>query len=84
MARVSSGVRVCSVRSWRSPRPRPQEATDTVRNRVRDLVVQTTAESTPGEVWLVRPDAHLAWRGPAGSAALRHWLDAALAHGTVR
>jgi 4,5-epoxidase len=37
-----------------------------------------------GEVWLVRPDAHLAWRGPPGPTALGRWLDAALRHGHVR
>jgi 4,5-epoxidase len=37
-----------------------------------------------GEVWLVRPDAHLAWRGAAGPPGLERWLGAALRHGGVR
>jgi 4,5-epoxidase len=37
----------------------------------------TPAAGTPRDAWLVRPDAHLAWRGtdPAGA---RRWLAAAL------
>jgi hypothetical protein len=34
-----------------------------------------------GEVWLVRPDAHLAWRGRPDTSALRRWLEGALQHG---
>ncbi|BCJ39274.1 oxygenase [Actinocatenispora thailandica] len=34
------------------------------------------------DVWLVRPDAHLAWRGkPTEAAALTRWLDDALLRG---
>lgn len=43
-----------------------------------DAVAQLTPTSrAPRDVWLVRPDAHLAWRGtdPAGA---RRWLAAAL------
>ncbi|PZG20476.1 hypothetical protein C1I95_09525 [Micromonospora craterilacus] len=31
-----------------------------------------------GEVWLIRPDAHLAWRGQSGADGPGRWLDAAL------
>ncbi|MUL41772.1 oxygenase [Streptomonospora sp. PA3] len=34
-----------------------------------------------GEVWLVRPDAHLAWRGRPGPAEPGRWLEAALRRG---
>ncbi|WP_349497443.1 FAD-dependent monooxygenase [Crossiella sp. CA-258035] len=47
-------------------------------DRVHDLVC---AEVPAGQVWLVRPDAHLAWRGDPGSGGLRRWLDTALRHG---
>lgn len=33
---------------------------------------------------LVRPDAHLAWKGGADPQAIGHWLDAALRYGRVR
>ncbi|WP_024804135.1 FAD-dependent monooxygenase [Nocardia sp. BMG51109] len=37
------------------------------------------------DVWLVRPDAHLAWRGTLrASPRLDRWLDDALRHGTAR
>ena len=34
-----------------------------------------------GNVLLVRPDAHLGWRGPADPEALDRWLTAMLRHG---
>lgn len=34
-----------------------------------------------GEVWLVRPDGHLAWRGQPDSPDLGQWLESALRHG---
>lgn len=36
-----------------------------------------------GDVLLVRPDAHLAWRGRPDAIRLGRWLDAALNHGRV-
>ena len=37
------------------------------------------------EAMLIRPDAHLAWRGsPADGAGLDHWLATALSSGSVR
>ncbi|MFV8170702.1 FAD-dependent oxidoreductase [Mycolicibacterium peregrinum] len=37
------------------------------------------------DAMLVRPDAHLAWRGsPADEAGLDHWLETALSSGSVR
>ncbi|MGO1056109.1 FAD-dependent monooxygenase [Crossiella sp. CA198] len=47
-------------------------------DRVHGLVC---AEVPAGQVWLVRPDAHLAWRGEPGSGGLERWLDTALRHG---
>ncbi|WP_203856067.1 FAD-dependent monooxygenase [Plantactinospora mayteni] len=35
------------------------------------------------EVWLIRPDAHLAWRGQSGADGPGRWLDAALQQGRV-
>lgn len=40
-------------------------------------------EGRPGEVWLVRPDAHLAWRGQ-DPANLGRWLTTALKTGRTR
>jgi 4,5-epoxidase len=34
-----------------------------------------------GEIMLVRPDAHLGWRGPADSDALDRWLTSVTHHG---
>ena len=36
------------------------------------------------EAMLVRPDAHLAWRGRPEDGGLRDWLTAGLRHGTTR
>ncbi|WP_158896081.1 FAD-dependent monooxygenase [Amycolatopsis anabasis] len=44
----------------------------------------TLADVRPGEVWLVRPDAHLAWRGAPEAGGLARWLDHALRTGRVR
>ena len=48
--------------------------------------VVTLAPTRPStdDVMLVRPDAHLAWRGRSGSAELGHWLESALQHGRSR
>ncbi len=49
-----------------------------------DLVaVLAGREATTRELLLVRPDAHLAWRGSADPAALRRWLCSALMRGQV-
>jgi hypothetical protein len=36
------------------------------------------------EVWLVRPDAHLAWRGRPASGGLTQWLQGALQDGRAQ
>ena len=41
----------------------------------------TTLAADHGEVMLVRPDAHLAWRGDADPGALDRWLTAMARHG---
>lgn len=42
------------------------------------------ARRAAGEVWLVRPDAHLAWRGQPGSPGFERWLEGALRYGHAR
>jgi 2-polyprenyl-6-methoxyphenol hydroxylase-like FAD-dependent oxidoreductase len=42
------------------------------------------ARKAAGEVWLVRPDSHLAWRGQPDSPELGQWLEGALRHGNTR
>jgi 4,5-epoxidase len=42
------------------------------------------AQAAAGEAWLVRPDAHLAWRGRPDSPDLGRWLEGALRHGRAR
>jgi 2-polyprenyl-6-methoxyphenol hydroxylase-like FAD-dependent oxidoreductase len=55
------------------------------RKRLGDHVVVLTNSGQPAdEVWLVRPDAHLAWRGRPDSGGLERWLDNALQQGRVR
>jgi aromatic ring hydroxylase-like protein len=51
--------------------------------RLSDFLVELTPlDGDPGEMILVRPDAHLAWRGRSDdSAALGRWLEGALRHG---
>ena len=41
-------------------------------------------QALSGEVWLVRPDAHLAWRGQPDSPDLGRWLEGTLRHGRAR
>jgi 4,5-epoxidase len=41
-------------------------------------------QALSGEVWLVRPDAHLAWRGQPDSPDLGRWLEGALRHGRAK
>jgi 4,5-epoxidase len=47
-------------------------------DRVTTLVADHAAN---GEVMLVRPDAHLGWRGRADPDALDRWLTAVTRHG---
>jgi len=49
-----------------------------------DVVTLTPESQRHGEVWLVRPDAHLAWRGRPESGSLDRWLENALRHGRAR
>lgn len=60
------------------PETGAEECVSTAQRWLGDRVVPLrSAEGRPGEVWLVRPDAHLAWRGqdPAG---LARWLTGTL------
>ena len=41
-------------------------------------------QAMAGEVWLVRPDGHLAWRGRPDPAGLGRWLEGALRRGHAR
>ena len=59
-------------------------ATGTVSTRLGPVAALASPEPRDGEAWLVRPDAHLAWRGPAESPELQRWLTAALEQGSVR
>ena len=72
-------------------------AVDTARQWLGDhfSVLERTVGSIPGpygkkvralagEVWLVRPDAHLAWRGQPDSPDLGQWLEGALRRGHAR
>lgn len=52
--------------------------------RLGNITALTSPQPRDGEVWLIRPDAHLAWRGSAKSPLLQRWLADALDHGTVR
>jgi 2-polyprenyl-6-methoxyphenol hydroxylase-like FAD-dependent oxidoreductase len=48
------------------------------------LMELSPLDGVSGEVMLVRPDAHLAWRGRADdSDGLERWLESALRHGRV-
>ena len=62
----------------------PAAVVDGVEERLGRVAVLTGPGPRVGEVWLVRPDAHLAWRGPVGAPGLRRWLCSALERGTVR
>jgi 4,5-epoxidase len=47
-----------------------------------DQVTTLIADHDPdGQLMLVRPDAHLGWRGRADPAALDRWLTAVTRHG---
>jgi len=63
----------------------PTPAIDVARTVLGDRVVALRCD-TPreGDVWLVRPDSHLAWRGPAASEDLHRWLKKAVGQGSVR
>ncbi|KAA5833617.1 FAD-dependent monooxygenase [Saccharopolyspora hirsuta] len=45
-----------------------------------DAAVHLTPAHPRDEIWLVRPDAHLAWRG-TNAAELAHWLETTLRTG---
>ncbi|MQA83819.1 MAG: FAD-dependent oxidoreductase [Streptosporangiales bacterium] len=53
----------------------------TAADRLGEYVTPLTRTSRFDEVWLVRPDAHLAWRGRPYPAGLERWLEGALRHG---
>lgn len=48
------------------------------------VVTLVPTRPSTDDVMLVRPDAHLAWRGRPGSADLGNWLESALQHGRSR
>ncbi|MGH3979008.1 MAG: FAD-dependent monooxygenase [Pseudonocardiaceae bacterium] len=54
------------------------------RRRLGDYVTVLFSEGRRDEVRLVRPDAHLAWRGRPDSRGLDRWLDSALRQGRAR
>lgn len=61
----------------------PKDAGDgpakAARDRLEDFVGTLERVDGRDDVWLIRPDAHLAWRGrPADVAGLRRWLEDAL------
>lgn len=61
----------------------PGQDIDSAERRLGDYVGRLTYEGD--DMMLVRPDAHLAWRGePAAVADLTHWLTAALETGRTR
>ena len=64
------------------PRSGGTDSVAAARKRLGDHVVTLTVpDNKASEVWLVRPDAHMAWRGRRDPAALGRWLDNALQHG---
>lgn len=66
------------------PETGTNDCVSTVQRRLGEHVVPLRfAEGRPGEVWLVRPDAHLAWRGQ-DPASLGRWLTDALENGGTR
>ena len=60
-----------------TPAEGADEHLDQARKRLDDGVVALTGAQRR-DVWLVRPDAHLAWRGHSAPARLGEWLDDAL------
>ncbi|WP_425402690.1 hypothetical protein [Glycomyces tenuis] len=55
------------------------------RKRLGEVVALTPEDGERRDIWLVRPDAHLAWRGgPEAAPRLGRWLEGALRHGTAR
>jgi 4,5-epoxidase len=45
------------------------------------MITLVADRDSSGEIMLVRPDAHLGWRGRAGPGALDRWLTAMARHG---
>lgn len=67
------------------PRGGAADSATAVRERLGDHVdTLTAADESVSEVWLVRPDAHLAWRGRPDPARLGRSLDNALQYGRGR
>jgi 4,5-epoxidase len=65
------------------PGARPSRCIEVAREHLGDRVGVLTYDGA--EVMLIRPDAHLAWRGETGQVAeLSHWLTSALRTGTAR
>lgn len=66
------------------PNPGTDDCVAAARQRLGQHVVPLRrTDNRAGEAWLVRPDAHLAWRGRDDDVSeLRRWLDGAL--GTER
>lgn len=54
------------------------------RKRLGESVTVLFLEGRQDEVRLVRPDAHLAWRGRPDSRGLDRWLDSVLQQGRAR
>lgn len=70
------------------PRNGAPDSVAAAHKRLGDSVAILTATEYPansvGEVWLVRPDAHLAWRGRPDQCGLGQWLDNAFQHGRAK
>ncbi|MQA11194.1 MAG: FAD-dependent oxidoreductase [Pseudonocardiaceae bacterium] len=66
------------------PRAGADGCLSTARRRLGDDVVALRRTGGPSEVWLVRPDAHLAWRGRGDSVSLERWLRNALRTGRAK
>ncbi|MBV8542703.1 MAG: FAD-dependent monooxygenase [Pseudonocardiales bacterium] len=62
-----------------------EDSVTTAENRLgkNNVVVLTPADAQLTDLLLIRPDAHLAWRGHPASATLSHWLADALERGTA-
>ncbi|MCO1658858.1 FAD-dependent monooxygenase [Pseudonocardia sp. S2-4] len=68
------------------PKDGAEACAATVRHALGTYVVllRQVDDSFPDEVLLVRPDAHIAWRGRDDAAALLRWLDSALHGGRAK
>jgi 2-polyprenyl-6-methoxyphenol hydroxylase-like FAD-dependent oxidoreductase len=61
----------------------PEDCVPTAQRHLGDRVVPLRFSEDRREVWLVRPDGHLAWRG-RDAAMLEQWLTTALNTGRTR